>query len=183
MCVLHIPPYWTVLSACPTCPSPCVPTLSTPQPKPPSAESWDDRVNSARLECTCAAGTASCAAFWPKVKARFFADPWPRKTKGGPFTDLTCTTSDARKCSGLFDRMPDKWNGRTSGMAVVFDRDDFTLPRCEWGIGLWCVCAVRGAPGFGVCPVSGVTAGDGVRYRARAVYGTQSQVWSDVDGP
>ncbi len=80
------------------------------------------------------AGTGSCAGDWPKVVARFFADPWYRRTQGGPSTDLTCTAIDGTRCTAVLDKMPTGWGGRASGIAVLYDNNGFKLPtkQGEW---------------------------------------------------
>lgn len=111
-----------------------VPPSPLPQPAPKTAATWDDKVQSAKIECLCVAGTGSCAGDWPKVVARFFADPWYRRTQGGPSTDLTCTAIDGTRCTAVLDKMPTGWGGRASGIAVLYDNFGFKLPtkQGEW---------------------------------------------------
>jgi hypothetical protein len=58
---------------------------------------------------------------------RLFADPSTRKTGGGAQLDIACTPS-ANGCSGSLARMPAKWAGRVSALALLFDTPRYALP-------------------------------------------------------
>ena len=94
--------------------------------QPGKKASWDDVTHSASVACTCASG--DCSADYAKVVFRLFADPAFRKTGGGPKQDIACTPS-ASGCSGSLPRMPAKWGGRVSAVALLYDSASYTLPK------------------------------------------------------
>ncbi len=84
---------------------------------------------SASVSCSCNLHLdCSAAGSFSKVVFRLFADPAFRKTGGGPSIDLACAPT-ATGCTGVFNTMPPKWNGRVSAVAVLYDMASYKLPK------------------------------------------------------
>ena len=65
----------------------------------------------------------------PRVQLRLFADPASRKTGGGAKLDIACTPeASGSGCSGALPRMPSKWSGRVSALALLYNTPSYALP-------------------------------------------------------
>ncbi|EFJ52322.1 hypothetical protein VOLCADRAFT_86628 [Volvox carteri f. nagariensis] len=95
-------------------------------PKPASNLTWDDAINSVRLECACTSG--NCSSDYAKVVLRLFAQPYWRNVGGGDQLNVSCFPTSMPVCVSMLPTMPAGWGARASAVALLYDMPDYVLP-------------------------------------------------------